>query len=386
MPKKSEDIFDLEISRIDVPDRVRETFVDMESLRVSMDRMGLLQPILVHKKEGGRYDLIAGGRRLKTAISLEWDVIKSTVKENLTPDEALEQELEENIQRVDIPWQEEDEGIRQLHRLKKNKFNSLRTYPGTWTQQRTADALGRSAGKISEAIELAEAAETYPEVSVCKNRKEARRLFLKIKRGQFMVRDSDFIMKLKESFIYELPESLLPTLDSEIADCIITDLEEFPMESIVQELFRILKLTGHAWIFCSYEDQIMIRGWISQLTNNYSKTPFIWHIRGEDRFRMFFWFSKNISEPPRDIKKLMAHNPVKDAFNFLEKPRSLLEQLILRCTHKGQYILDPLCYGTNFALQCMEQGRSWYAACPTKILYDKLIKREEKSDSKKAAN
>ena len=387
MPKTLEDIFEVEISRIDTPkDRVRKTFTDMDQLRISMDRIGLMQPILVQKLEGGRFSLVAGERRYRTAVSLGWETIRATVKENLSEDEAKEQELEENIQRSDIPWQEEDEGIRRLHYLKRARFNSLRTYPGTWTQQKTADEIGKSAGKVSEAIELAEAVEKFPEVASCRNRKEARRLYLKIKRGQFYGRDSDFMIKLKESFEYNLPDDFLPKLESELADCIITDVEEFPFKKTIEELYRILKLTGHAWIFCSYEDQENIKNYIKELTPNFSKIPFLWHIRGEDRYRMFFWMSRNISEPPKDLKVVMPHNPVKDAHSFLEKPKSLLETLILKSTHKGYYVLDPLCYGTNLPVQCMELGRSWFASCPTRILYDKLLKQEEKNERSKRRN
>ena len=59
---------ELNISEIKVGKRFRKDMGDLDSLAASMDRLGLLQDILVTSD----YELIAGQRRFKAAKKLGW--------------------------------------------------------------------------------------------------------------------------------------------------------------------------------------------------------------------------------------------------------------------------------------------------------------------------
>jgi ParB/RepB/Spo0J family partition protein len=380
MPKSVDDIFLIPLNQIDVPERGRKKFVNMDSLRISMDSKGLLQPIIVNKKEGNRYDLIAGNRRLIIAIALEWTEIKATLRENLDEVERVELELEENLERESMTWYEEDIWIRHLHLLKKTRFNEQRIFPGTYTQEKTAEQLGISNAKVTDALNLAEGMEAHPEIRKCKNRREARRLYTRIKRGDYRKRDSEYLLKVREAFQYDLPMSILPTIEAGIVDCVITEVEQFCTEEVIGELYRVLKITGHGWIFCPFEYQDQVGKHLKELTNNYSRVPFVWHIRGEDNYRFIYWYAKNMAEPPRDLNTLMAHNRDKDALSVFSKPRPLISRLIERSTYKGQYCVDPISYSINFIEECIELERSCFAACPEKVLYDKILQAEEEKD------
>jgi ParB-like chromosome segregation protein Spo0J len=81
------------IGTIAVGERTRKKMGDMDSLKASMTRLGLLHPIVVD----GNINLIAGARRLQAAREMGWDTIAANVANNL--DEAilaLEAERDEN--------------------------------------------------------------------------------------------------------------------------------------------------------------------------------------------------------------------------------------------------------------------------------------------------
>lgn len=95
---------DIEISRISVnPYQPRETIDEgrLEELVSSVRVHGVLQPILVRSKEDGRYELVAGERRLRAATAAGLTRIPAVVRE-LTDEQSLQVALIENIQREDI--------------------------------------------------------------------------------------------------------------------------------------------------------------------------------------------------------------------------------------------------------------------------------------------
>ena len=90
--------------KVKVPsDRARTEMGSIEALAASLDTLGLLNPITV-KRDG---TLIAGARRLAAAQSLGWVLIPVHFYEELSPDELILVESEENIRRKDFEWKEE---------------------------------------------------------------------------------------------------------------------------------------------------------------------------------------------------------------------------------------------------------------------------------------
>lgn len=376
MPKPTEDVFEIEISRIDIDNnRVRKTFSDMESLRISMDMRGLLQPIVVNKKEDNRYDLIAGHRRLITAQSLKWTRIPAKLLAGLEDVERKELEIEENLQRKNVSWIEEADGILELHKLKRELHMVRRTFPEPWTIRKTAQDMRRSETMVSTAIALAEGAALHPTLRKCKTRDEAHRLLKQIRRGDFSGVNHERLDNFKDSFTYGLPDEEIPKIETGIADCIITDITEYHTKSILEELHRILHPLGYAWLFCPFEEHHNTLQIISSFTSNYSKTPSIYYMSTDSRYQMLLWFSKASNNPPKDTKTLYSHRRDNTALSILEKPRSVLDLLIHKSTKKRNYIIDPLCYGMNFLFECLDQQRNCYAICPRKTLYDRILIR-----------
>lgn len=102
------------ISEIKVKHRVRKDLGDIESLKASLKRYGLLNPITIDSKNR----LIAGERRLEAAKQLGWTNINAVVINHITPLTKLELELEENNQRKEFTDAELLEGYKRLERLR----------------------------------------------------------------------------------------------------------------------------------------------------------------------------------------------------------------------------------------------------------------------------
>jgi len=101
------------IDEIIVKKRIRKDLGDLEPLKDSLRRYGLLNPITITKKK----HLIAGERRLEAAKAIGWTSINAKVIDNIDEISQLEIELEENNQRKDFTTEELLEGYRRLDKL-----------------------------------------------------------------------------------------------------------------------------------------------------------------------------------------------------------------------------------------------------------------------------
>lgn len=93
--------------------RKRFTAEALEDLVASIKAHGILQPILVRKIAGERYEIIAGERRWRAAQSAQLHQVPVVVKE-FTDQEVMEVALVENIQRADLTPIEEAAGYQRL--------------------------------------------------------------------------------------------------------------------------------------------------------------------------------------------------------------------------------------------------------------------------------
>ncbi len=104
----------VQIKDIKIKRRVRKDLGNLEDLKDSMKVYGLMNPITLNS----RYELIAGERRLQSAIQLGWTSINANIIDNLSELEQLEMELEENNQRKEFTDDELMEGYKRLKRLR----------------------------------------------------------------------------------------------------------------------------------------------------------------------------------------------------------------------------------------------------------------------------
>ena len=107
----------LPIKEIELPKRQpRRSFNEerMEQLAESIQKFGILEPLIVRRLDPGKYELVAGERRYKVAQSLRLTEVPTTIIYNLNDQEALELALLENMQRADLNPIDETEGMLEL--------------------------------------------------------------------------------------------------------------------------------------------------------------------------------------------------------------------------------------------------------------------------------
>ncbi len=109
----------IKVKDIKVGNRIRRDIGDLEDLKRSLKRHGLLNPISINPKG----ELIAGHRRLTAVQQLGWDEVEVKVINPKNELDFLEMEMEENIVRREFSQDELIEGLnRKKQLLKPNIF------------------------------------------------------------------------------------------------------------------------------------------------------------------------------------------------------------------------------------------------------------------------
>lgn len=132
-------LFPIHSILVDREARQRKDLGDLDGLKRSLAKNGLLNPIVVSRET---MVLKAGERRLTAAKELGWENIPVTWAEDLSEVESQIIELEENIKRKDLEWMENVNSIAKIHAL----------YQGIdpeWTMSETADAVSLDLSTVS---------------------------------------------------------------------------------------------------------------------------------------------------------------------------------------------------------------------------------------------
>ncbi|KKN19967.1 hypothetical protein LCGC14_0940190 [marine sediment metagenome] len=171
----------LKLADIKVGKRVREEYGDITGLAQSIQKYGLLHPIVVNKDNGGEWELVAGERRFKAHLYLGLEEIEVNELKNLSEMERAEIELEENIKRKAFTWQEEVQAKLLLDSIKKSIYGTATKGHKSdgWGVKDTATSLGESMGQVSMDIQLAKGLGMYPQL---KDEKTKTAAFKKMKR------------------------------------------------------------------------------------------------------------------------------------------------------------------------------------------------------------
>ena len=122
------------------PNQPRQNVGDLSELIASVRQKGVLEPILVRRKES-RFQIVAGERRFRAAIEAGLPEIPAVIKE-LSDPEAMEIALIENLQRKDLTAFEEADGLKVL----------AETHG--YTHDMMAEKLGKSRSTVTEALTL----------------------------------------------------------------------------------------------------------------------------------------------------------------------------------------------------------------------------------------
>ena len=138
-------------SIIILPNRQRKK-ITTEDLKPSIAKRGVIQPIIINRN----LELVAGERRLTASKELELPLVPIRYVETLDPIELKIIELEENIKRKDLSWQDTVGGVRDIH----DCYIAEAAGKGDeWSMTQTAEAIGVSLSLVSQYLRV------FPELS-----------------------------------------------------------------------------------------------------------------------------------------------------------------------------------------------------------------------------
>ena len=122
------------------PNQPRQTFERLEELVASIQRVGILEPLLVRRAASG-YQIVSGERRYRAARAAQLEEVPCIVLD-VDDARALEIALIENLQRQDLSAFEESEALQAL----VDKFG--------FTHDDVAERISKSRTSVTESLSL----------------------------------------------------------------------------------------------------------------------------------------------------------------------------------------------------------------------------------------
>jgi len=113
----------------------------LQELKASIQRQGIIEPVIVRPIAHGTYELVAGERRLRASQQLGIIEVPAIIK-TLSDKEALEISLVENLQRQELSPMEEAKG-----------YERLLSEMG-YTQEQIAEAVGKNRATVANVLRL----------------------------------------------------------------------------------------------------------------------------------------------------------------------------------------------------------------------------------------
>jgi len=416
---------DVKLSSIQVGERFREKFEDIEELAASINKYGLIEPIVIDENNC----LIAGERRYKAHVMLKKETILARKLSDLDDLEKKEIELEENIQRKAFTWQEEVKAKQVLHELKTKLHGSaVKGHDSTgWKVKDTALALGESVGTVSMDIQLAKGMRAFPDLLKEKSKTTA---YKKLKMFQEKVLQEELAKRMKSAGIIDRPEvicgdcvSEMGKMDMESVDLILSDPpygidigeaqtysrmtvtdtkfndSEFDtfdlLDRAFKEMFRVLKGGRHAYIFCGIDKFPTVTELLRKYGFETHPFPIIWD-KGSGSYPSQSTTFVHSYEPfvhcwkpgverrkldgtPRDIFQVKRVPPAQK-IHPTEKPTQLLRDLINLSTLPGEKVLDPFAGSGATIVASKESYRQGIGIELNETYYHGICKRLERGE------
>lgn len=139
---------------VEQDNRERQALGDIDDLKESIIRYGLIQPPVVIPHEGGKpWKLTAGGRRMLAMKATGTTHFPVLSREMVKEAERLEMELIENMDRLAMTWQEETLLIARSHQLHKEAATEL---DSSWGTRETGKIMKCSPTHVSHVLHVAQ--------------------------------------------------------------------------------------------------------------------------------------------------------------------------------------------------------------------------------------
>lgn len=367
--------------------RGRKVFEGIDELAESIKTNGLIQPLVVAhipeilKKEnpGKKYLLICGERRFRACVKALLLDIPITITDKLSEEQALRLELEENLNRKDLTFDEASELTSRIHQCQ------LKIDPN-WTLDDTANLMHISEGEVSKHLKIHEELNKQPDKDKLKKmtRSQVIRELDNRKNAQALAAKSNRVYKVDMRLGHCM--NLIKQLPNDSVDCIITDppygnsvIEESEKGSnqfstaethtdnlsseeikslfkdLFPEMFRVLKPSCHFYLFFGAEHWPWITEYLVKAGFEYQCYPCIWDKTAPttrptgysflNRYEMFLygWKPPKKRRLNRDLQSVLPIKPVPSQARIhrYQKPPELIKLLIDASTEVGEVVLDP---------------------------------------------
>ena len=360
---------------------------------------GLMHAIILRVEDEG-YVLVAGERRLRAMKEIYElggnftyggeRVATNTVPfislGELSPTEGKEAELEENIRRVDLSWQERAAATSELYELRVEQASLAGQPPPSMRSVSEELETGyQPQTTIVQQMMLAKHLDD-PDIVAATSVREAHKILLRKENSKKNERLAEVVGRTFNSSIHNLihadAKDWMKTSLDNVFDVILTDppygmnadafgdsgvegtrahdyedseetllgiLSWFPEES-----FRVAKTQAHLYVFCDIDWFFEWRTHMSLAGWNCFRTPLIWHKPGGFRSP---W---PLIGPQRKYETILfaekggrhANSVTGDVFTFnndaklgfaAQKPYLLYKDLLARSVRAGDCVLDPFC-------------------------------------------
>jgi len=384
------------ISEIKISERFRKELGNLELLMESIRRVGLLHPIGITKDKV----LVYGRRRLEAVKRLGWKEIP-TIQVDLPSFERRIAELEENLRRKNLTWQEEVIAKKELDDLYREMYGSAKPGERTdltssdsekvWTQQRTANLLGESTSLTSEDIKLALYLERHPILFKYDTKSDAKHTLKALleteKEGK---RELPFLNEL----VYGDCLDVMSKIPTNSINTVLTDppffvptkhyvsrenwskkysdlsvMEGF-FDRVFREFERILMWHGHLLVFCdavSYPIMFKVAYSLFDITR-----CLVWY-KGKNYFSLgkgCWRYSFELILHARnsgayflklDRQDIIEHSvvPHQERLHPAQKPIAPLQDLLGACTPPNGVVLDAFMGAGSTLLACKKLGLNY---------------------------
>lgn len=387
---------EVDISTITIKyDRIREDLGNLDDLKNSLEQFGQLQPIIIDD-EG---NLLDGFRRYTAHKLLGRTHILAIRKADVDEQRSREIELEANILRKDMTWQERAKGIAELDRI-KNARNP------NWNQALTAQAAGGiNQREVSQSIAITRMAEIFPELKEAKTLNQALNMAkakVEMKVRQKEVRDApEIYASIEERIILGDSVEVIRGVPDGSFNAIITD-PPFGVDydtriagtvgeasayiddeaayqrilSMAPDMFRVLKPHGWLVFFCGISRYEEVKRTFRDAGFTVDEIPIIWK---RDQGRTFTnrpdrYFTRGYDiaihafrgEPRMAVQgksNVLDIPPVGQGERDLlvERPVELYAELIRRLTIPGEVVADFFCGSGSCPAAAASLGRGYFA-------------------------
>ena len=400
-----------QIEKIKIQNRQRSSIGDVKELADSIRSVGLLHPVVLRVSEDGELVLVAGERRIRAlsmiyneghkatycGVELSHGEVPYSLFEELSPAQAALVELEENIRRLDLSWQERVSAIERMHLIGKEINPS-------WSVADTAEYGRASEESVTKDLIIAKFL-SEPSVASAKTKKEALKRALEEAAGDISLQLTRRKPKADRKITVGQAEEWIKSINDGTVDYIFTDppygigaermevyglrnhtyLDDFlAFGRILPELWRVSKPTSGIAVFITPSRAWELMKMLSDAGWEVCEHPLIWSKKIGIAPRPGIWPRRTyeciVLARRGDRTILSEFNDVLEfspelarehpAGNPLALSRSLARQLLVH----GDFVIDPFCGSGTLLVPAFELGCS-VAGCDIDEKYAAIAER-----------